>query len=475
MTVTNLELSSEEMLRMGESAVKAVVDHITNLPGSSCNGLDQYPRAADSLSEPPPEEGMDFAPILDFLMKMAVPASITHPHPAFMGYIPGGGLYPSAIADFIAAATNRYVGVSFSAPALARLERAVLDWFVEWMGYPESARGILTSGGSLANFSAVVTARKHLLGDDLDKGTVYMSDQTHHCVMKAASLAGIPEKNIRILPVDKNFRAVPEYFESAIREDLEGRWKPFLLVGNAGTTNTGAVDPLRELGEVAESFGLWYHLDAAYGGFFNLCEEGRKRLRGIECSDSVVLDPHKGLFIPYGTGSLLVRDGELLRRAHIMGADYIQDHPVPEDEWDAADYSPELSRSFRGLRVWLPLKYFGIRAFRENLSEKLRLTQWIYRRFIQEPGFECLSYPELSAFVFRYRPKTGDRDTFNRKLLKAIVASKKLYLSSTMLNGEFVIRMCILGFRTHKPDVERAFELIKTTAKELETQQNQAS
>ena len=198
MTTTNLELSSEEMRRMGESAVKAVVDHIANLPGSSCNGLDQYPQAAGSLSEPPPEEGTDFAPIIDFLMKRAVPASITHPHPAFMGYIPGGGLYPSAVADFIAAATNRYVGVSFCAPALARMERVVLDWFIEWMGYPESARGILTSGGSLANFSAVVTARKHLIGDDLGKGTVYLSDQTHHCVIKAASLAGIPEKNIRI-------------------------------------------------------------------------------------------------------------------------------------------------------------------------------------------------------------------------------------------------------------------------------------
>jgi glutamate/tyrosine decarboxylase-like PLP-dependent enzyme len=288
--------------------------------------------------------------------------------------------------------------------------------------------------------------------------------------MKVASQAGIPERNIRMLDVDKNYRAVPEYFESAIKEDLKKGMKPFLLVGNAGTTNTGAVDPLTELGDVAQKFGLWYHLDAAYGGFFNLCEEGKKELMGIERSDSVVLDPHKGLFIPYGTGSLLVKDGELLRRAHIMSADYIQDHPVPENEWDAADYSPELSRSFRGLRVWLPIKLFGMQAFRENLAEKLRLAQWIYQRFIEEPGFECVSHPQLSAFAFRYHPKKGDIDSFNRKLLKTIVASKKLYLSSTRLNREFVIRMCILGFRTHKPEVERAFELIKTTAQDLEAQ-----
>lgn len=470
MKVTNLELSPEEMLRMGETTLRSVVDHITKLPDASCNDLDQYPHVIDMLSEPPPEKGVDFEPVLDFLMNKAIPTSITHPHPAFMGYIPGGGLYPSAVADFIAAATNRYVGVSFAAPMLARLEKVVLDWFVGWMGYPDSARGILTSGGSLANFSAVVTARKHLIGDDLNKGIVYMSKQTHHCVIKVVDMAGIPEKNIRLLGVDKNYRAVPEYFESAIKEDLRKGLKPFLLVGNAGTTNTGAVDPLTELGDVAKRFGLWYHLDAAYGGFFNLCEDGKKKLKGIACSDSVVLDPHKGLFIPYGTGSLLVKDGELLRRAHVMSADYIQDHPVSEDEWDAADYSPELSRSFRGLRVWLPMKLFGVQAFRENLAEKLRLTQWIYHRFIEEPGFECLSHPELSAFAFRYRPKKGNTDAFNRKLLKAIVASKKLYLSSTRLNGEFVIRICILGFRTHMQDVERAFDLIKTMARNLEAQ-----
>ena len=467
MKVTNLELSRREMLRMGETVLKHIVEHIEKLPDASCNDLDRFPQIADFLSEPAPEEGMDFEPVLDFLMNKAIPASMTHPHPSFMGYIPAGGLFPSAVADFIAAATNRYVGVSFAAPALARLEKTLLDWFVDWMGYPDSARGILTSGGSLANFSAIVTARKHLLGDDLSKGIIYMSNQTHHCVMKVASQAGIPENNIRMLDVDENFRALPEEFERAINEDLKKGLKPFLLVGNAGTTNTGAVDPLDELGDVAKRFGLWYHLDAAYGGFFNLCEAGEKELKGIERSDSVVLDPHKGLFIPYGTGSLLVRDGELLRRAHIMSADYIQDHPVPEHEWDAADYSPELSRSFRGLRVWLPIKLFGVQAFRENLSEKLELTRWIYRRFVEEPGFECLSRPQLSAFAFRYRPKIGDIDVFNQKLLKTIVASKKLYLSSTRLNGEFVIRMCILGFRTHRPEVERAFELIKATAQNL--------
>jgi aromatic-L-amino-acid decarboxylase len=469
MKVTNLELTQKEMMKMGDKALKQVVEHIDKLPDASCNDLDKFPPAADILEEPCPEKGMEIEPILDLLMNEAIPASITHPHPSFMGYIPGGGLFPSAIADFIAAATNRYVGVSFAAPALARIEKVLLDWFIDWMGYPETARGILTSGGSLANFSAIVTARKYLLGDDLTKGTIYMSDQTHHCVTKMASQAGIPEQNIRLLDVDENFRAVPDLFEKAIKQDLPKGLKPFLIVGNAGTINTGAVDPLAELGDVADQFGLWYHIDGAYGGFFNLCEEGKKELQGIDVADSMVLDPHKSLFIPYGTGSLLVRDGELLRQAHAKSADYIQDHSVPEHAWDSADYSPELSRSFRGLRVWLPIKYFGLQAFRENLAEKMDLARWIQQRLEEEPGFECLSRPQLSAFAFRYRPKSGDVEAFNRNLLKKIVESKKLYLTSTLLSGEFVLRICILGFRTHKPEVERAFELIKTTARELES------
>ncbi len=469
MKVTNLELSPEKMRQMGETVLEAIIDHIKSLPDAPCSNLDKYPEVADSLLDPPPEEGCDFEFLLDFLMKRIIPASITHPHPSFMGYIPGGGLYPSAIADFIAAATNRYVGVWFAAPACARLEHTCLNWFSQWMRYPDSTRGILTSGGSLANFSAVVTARKHLLGDDFGSGTIYMSNQTHHCVMKVAELAGIPKKNLRMLRVDANFRAVPEEFERAITKDLERGLKPFMLVGNAGTTNTGAVDPLVELGGIAKRHSLWYHIDGAYGGFFNLCEEGKKVLRGIESSDSVVLDPHKGLFVPYGTGSLLVKQGELLKRAHVMAADYIQDHPVPEGELDAADHSPELSRSFRGLRVWLPLKFFGVQAFRENLAEKLRLTQWIYHRFLEEPGFECLSVPELSAFALRYHPKKGNVNRFNRRLLKALVATKKLYLSSTLLSGKFAIRICILGFRTHEREVKNAFEVIRATARMLES------
>lgn len=468
MKVTNLELTPEAMLQMGEAAVKAVVDHIVNLPNAPRSNLENSAEIARSLRESPPEKGTDFESLLDFLMNQVIPVSINTPHPAYMGYIPGGGLYPSAIADFLGAATNRFSGAWFAAPAAARLEANVLEWFAQWMGYPESARGILTSGGSLATFSAVVAARKHLLGDYLSRGILYASNQAHYSVKKAAILTGIPERNIRLLDVDENFRAIPDQFERAIKKDLKKGAKPFFLVSNAGTTNTGAVDPLPELADLAERYGLWHHIDAAYGGFFNLCDEGKKILRGLERSDSIVLDPHKGLFVPYGSGSLLVKDGELLRRAHMLTAEYLQDYTTPEGEVNATEYSPELTRSYRGLRVWLPLKLFGVQAFRENLSEKLHLTKWMYQRFLEEPGFECMSAPDLSVIAFRYHPREGDVDSFNRQLQEKIVRSKKLFLSSTLLNGEFVIRVCILSFRTHQAEVEEAFEIIKKAAKKLE-------
>jgi len=470
MKATNLELTPEAMFKMGEAALKAVVDHIINLPNAPRSNLENSAEIARSLREPSPEKGTEFESLLDFLMNKVIPVSINTPHPAYLGYIPGGGLYPSAIADFLGAATNRFTGAWFAAPVAARLEANVLEWFAQWMGYPESARGILTSGGSLANFSGVATARKHLLGDDISRGILYASNQTHHSVTKVAFLAGIPERNIRLLDVDECFRAIPDQFEMAIKKDLKKGMKPFFLVGNAGTTNTGAVDPLPELADIAEKYGLWYHIDAAYGGFFNLCEEGKKILRGLERSDSIVLDPHKGLFVPYGSGSLLVKDGELLRRAHMLTAEYLLDHTTPEGEFNATEYSPELSRSYRGLRVWLPLKLFGVKAFRENLAEKLHLTKWIYQRFLEEPGFECIATPDLSVIAFRYHPKEDNLDTFNRKLLEKIVKSKKLFLSSTLLNGEFVIRVCILSFRTHQAEVEEAFDIIKNSAKRLEVE-----
>jgi hypothetical protein len=257
-----------------------------------------------------------------------------------------------------------------------QLEVNVIRWFCQLVDYPESSGGYLSSGGSMANFTAVFTARRERLPEDFLDGTIYVSDQIHHSVTRAATLAGFPWSAVRTVPVDEAWRIRVDELEQVIAEDRKNGRTPFMIVGSAGTTNTGAIDDLEALADVAEREELWLHLDAAYGGFFVLTDRGRRRMAGIGRADSITLDPHKGLFLPYGTGCLLVRDGGALKRAHSVQADYMPPLQEADDLIDFCEISPELSRDFRGLRAWLPIKMHGLEAFRAALDEKLDLTEW---------------------------------------------------------------------------------------------------
>jgi len=465
----DLELTPEQMHEMGRVCINIAVQHIKDLPESPRSGIRDAGEIVKNLRESVPETPMNFDALISILMKQVFPHTINTAHPEYLGYIPGGGLYISALADFLGSALNRYAGVWYAGPTLSRIEANVIEWFAEGVGFPKTTRGILTSGGSLAHFSAVVTARESLLGDDLSKGIVYASDQTHHSLIKSAMLAGIPQKNIKLLKSDQNFRADVDLFRQEIQRDIALGMRPFLIVGNAGTTNSGAVDSAVDLAGLACEFDCWFHIDGAYGGFFNLCDEGKRRLPGIERADSIILDPHKGLFVPYGTGCLLVKDGEKLRKAHMLDADYLQDMHTPSGECNFAEYSPELSRPFRGLRIWLPLKYYGMKAFRTNLDEKLAISQWMYQQFQKTSGFVCASPLDLTIFAFYYKPGNGgDPEKFTRRLLKEINASERLFLSSTRLNNIFVIRICVLSFRTHLKQIKDIFAFIVETARRLE-------
>ena len=286
------------------------------------------------------------------------------------------------------------------------MEAGVLRWLCDQFDLPPQARGLFTSGGSMANLVAVVTARTALLGDDLGPGTLYASSQAHHSVAKAARLAGLSGAGLRTVPCTPDLRMDVDALASAVEADRKAGLRPFLVVASGGTTNTGTVDPLGEMADLAGEAGLWLHVDAAYGGFFQLTDRGRRRLRGIERADSIALDPHKGLFLPYGTGALLVRDGERLRAAH-SGAgpkgDYMQDIVGLEGVPDFADYGPELSRDFRGLRVWLPLHLHGVAAFRAALDEKLDLARHAHTALAAGPGLELPWTPDLSIVAFRTR------------------------------------------------------------------------
>jgi aromatic-L-amino-acid decarboxylase len=347
----------------------------------------------------------------------------------------------------------------------------VVQWLCQIVGYPAEARGFLTSGGSLANFSALVTARRVLLPENFLSGTIYTSDQAHHSVQKAAMLAGFPAANVRSVPADGRYRVRTKDLARQIGEDRRAGLLPFLIVGNAGTTNTGAVDDLVALADLARRERLWFHVDAAYGGFFVLTERGRTALQGIERSDSVTLDPHKGMFLPYGTGSLLVRDGSELQRAHGADADYLPSLPDAPDMVDFSKLSPELSRPFRGLRVWLPVKLHGIGAFRRNLDEKLDLTNWATEELRRIPGIEITAEPQLSLVAFRLtRPAMdeGALNQLNRRLIAAINARQRIHLSGTVLGTRFVLRVCVLSFRTHMERMREGMDDIRTAVAELQ-------
>jgi aromatic-L-amino-acid decarboxylase len=364
------------------------------------------------------------------------------------------------------------MGVFYAAPALAQLEANVVAWFSEIVGYPESARGLLTSGGSLANWTALVTARRERLPENFLDGAIYASDQTHHAVAKAALLAGFPAANVRRIATDSGFRIRLDALRHAIASDREAGLRPFCVTANAGTTNTGAVDPLDELADLARAEDLWLHVDAAYGGFFALTDRGRKTMAGLDRADSVVLDPHKGLFLPYGTGALVVRDGDALRRAHALGAEYLPPDQTDPDLVDFHHLSPELSRPFRGLRVWLPFKMVGIGPFREALDEKLDLTSWAADRVREIEGIEMLAEPQLSLFAFRWRPpgreiSDEELNRLNRELLDRVNDRRRVHLTGTMLHGRFALRICVLSFRTHRERMEIAVEDLRAAVREV--------
>jgi aromatic-L-amino-acid decarboxylase len=460
-----LEPDPRELEAQTRAVADFVLAHVASLGEQPSFDLDGADELRASFRERVPETGRPLAALLERLSP-AIAKSYNTAGPGYLAYIPGGGVYASALADFIATATNRYVGVTAAAPALAQIEETAVGWLCTLMGLPAGSRGILTSGGSLSNFSAIVAARHERLGESFQDGSIYFSGETHHCVTKAARLAGFPRASLRELPTDARRRLVPAALAEAIREDRTRGRRPFLVVANVGTTNTGAVDPLPEVVRIAREHGLWVHADAAYGGFFRLAPGGEARLRGIEDCDSITLDPHKGLFLPYGLGALLVRDGGALARAHRESASYVQDVSA-EGSLGFADLSPELSRDFRGLRLWLPLMLHGAAAFREQLAEKLALARWAYERLRDDPRFEMLDEPQLSVVAFRLRAPEEDADRLGPELLRRVNARRRVFLSSTRIDGRYVLRLCVLSFRTHADRVREAVEALREEARTL--------
>jgi glutamate/tyrosine decarboxylase-like PLP-dependent enzyme len=387
------------------------------------------------------------------------------------GYIPGGGLYPSALGDFLAAVTNRYAGVFFANPGAVRMEHILTRWMATVVGFPQSAAGNITSGGSIATLIGIVTAREAhgVKAKDVERTVVYATAHAHHSVDKAIRIAGLGESVHRHVPMDARHRMDAGALDRMIRNDRADGLHPFLIVASAGTTDVGAVDPLSAIADVAAAHGLWLHVDGAYGAFFALCAEGRKVLGGMDRADSIIMDPHKGLFLPYGSGAVLIKNTAAVKAAHVYAAHYMQDTLQSADEMSPADLSPELTKHFRGLRLWLPLKLFGVAPFRAALEEKMWLARYFRERLLEIPGFEVGPEPDLSVVTFRYVPDTGDADAFNQKLVQAIHADGRVFLSSSVIDERFILRLAVLVYRTHLEEVDLAIKIIRECVQRLLT------
>jgi len=457
-----LDPAPDEMRAMAAAVTESLIAWIGGLADAPAEATDGAVEVARRLAAVPPERGTrDLGGLLEDALE-AARHTFEYSGPGYLAYIPGGGLYTAALAEFLAQGLNRYVGLWQPSPAVVQLEENVTRWLCGLFDFPAgTSQGVLTSGGSLANLSAVVTARHAKLGHNFLDGTYYVTDQVHGSNRKAATIAGFGPDALRIVPTDAELRMDPEALERMINDDRAAGRRPFLVIGAAGTTNTGAVDPLGAIADVAAREELWFHVDAAYGGFFVLTDRGRRRFVGSERADSITLDPHKGLFLPYGTGGLIVRDRTAMRDAHFEAAAYLQDLPPAGELPNYNELTPELSRDMRGLRVWWPLSLHGVSTFRDALDEKLDLTERAYAALAADPALEVGWRPQLTVVAFRLRD--GD-EAANRAFLERINASKRVFLSSTLIGGEYWLRVCIVSHRTHADRIDECTRIVREAA-----------
>ena len=454
-----LELDPERMRELGYRVVDLLVARIAELGESSAWRGASRVQMEERLREPPPEDGQDLETLVERLARDVLPFAGHHDHPRFFGYIPSAPTWPGILGDFIASGVNTFAGTWLQSAGASTLELVVLDWFRQWIGYPGQASGILVSGGSQANLTALACARESKPGGRLENAVLYLSSQGHSSVARAIRVLGFAAEQVRALPVDEGYRLRPDALEAAVESDVRAGRQPFLVVANAGTTNTGAIDPLSEVARIAAERDLWLHVDAAYGGFAVLTERGRRWLAGIEQADSVTLDPHKWLYQPYEAGCVLVREGTRLASAFHIMPDYLQDTAVGGVEVNFADRGIQLTRASRAFKLWLSLKCFGVGAFREAIDRSLDLALLAEERIRGSAELELLSPATLGVVCFRRRPagldEEGTLERVNAGLDRRLAVSGEGMISSTRVDGRYALRLCVLNHRSRAADVER--------------------
>jgi aromatic-L-amino-acid decarboxylase len=468
-----LDPSADELREWGNSVIQFMGDYLGDLRNRNVYRHMSSGRIRNRIDPALPSKGTDFDDLLKVFREAIVPFSRQNAHPRMFGYVQSPGTPLAAFADLLASTLNANLTVWRSAPAPVELERLTIDWIRQILGFNAEAGGLFVSGGSMANFAAIAAARQV---KDCSSGRlrIYVSSETHFSIAKAAALLGIGRENVRQVAVDERFRIRVDDLVAKITADLEAGYVPFCVAANAGTVNTGAVDPLVEVRQIADRFQLWMHVDGSYGAFAVLAKSARKLFAGIQRADSIALDPHKWLYLPVDVGCVIYRAPEIARAAFAHEAEYTRIIGEEADEAFAFwDYGPELSRRFRALKVWMLLKGVGLDSLGEAIESNLVCARHLESMVRASDDFEMAAPVELSIFCFRHVPvqlrneSSQAIDAFNERLLVALQRDGSSYLSNATLGGRFALRGCVLNYRTTLRDMEILLDDLRRVARSL--------
>jgi aromatic-L-amino-acid decarboxylase len=448
---SRLEFSAERMREIGYRVVDRLVEHLATLPSQPVGAKADPATLLADLSEPAPEHGMEFEAVLEQLERDIFRNTMHVNHPRFFAYVPGPGNFVSAMADALISGYNVFAGTWISGSGPAAIELAVIDWLRAACGFPSGAGGLFVSGGTMANLTALAVARHVALGDRLDGATVYFSDQAHSSLEKALRVLGLPSQNARKLACDASYRLPIRELERAIEKDRAEGKRPFCVIASAGTTNTGAIDPLSELSRLCKDRNLWLHVDGAYGAASVICNRGRDLLDGLELADSLSLDPHKWLFQPFEIGCVLVRELAHLRDTFLILPEYLRDTQQHSTEFNFTDHGLQLTRGFRALKLWMSIKVFGMAAFRAAVERGFALAEFTEARLRKMPGWEIVTPAQMGIVCFRY--ESAD-DAAHLRLVQGILKDGFALITSTVLQGRTVLRTCTINPRTTESDIE---------------------
>ena len=459
-----LEFSPDRMRQIGYRVVDRLVDHLATLPTQRVGTKGDPAVLMKALSEPVPEQGMEFEAVLDQVERDVLANTMHVNHPRFFAYVPGPGNFVGAMADALISGYNVFAGTWISGSGPAAVELTVLEWLREMCGLPASAGGVFVSGGTMANLTALVVARHVKIRGRLEDATVYFSDQAHSSLEKALRVIGLPAENQRRVPSDSGFRLPTGELARQIELDRSAGKHPFCVIASAGTTNTGAIDPLPELSALCREQGLWLHVDGAYGAAAVIAERGRELLAGLELADSLSLDPHKWLFQPYEIGCVLVRDRDHLRETFRILPEYLKDTQLHSDEFNFTDYGIQLSRNFRALKLWMSIKVFGLAAFRAAIERGFVLAEFTEACLRGMPGWEIVTPAQMGIVCFRY---SALDDAAHLSLVQTLLEDGFALITSTILRGQTVLRTCTINPRTTETDIRAALERLDGFARRV--------